>query len=174
MKLIRWKRFTWDLEKLPDFETQLPSHFNVRAAARDEEKIVRSVIFTAFSLDTAWGDSFNHVRPFIESQITSSFLHRAVPCLVITHGVRIIAASALNTNDDAASHLISGPCVLSEYRSRGLGTALLHESLMHLKTAGLARACAVSKENVPASKFVYPKFDSTALDFDYEALMSSI
>jgi len=43
-----------------------------------------------------------------------------------------------------------------------------------LKTSGLARACAVSKENVPTSKFVYPKFDSTALDFDYEALMASI
>ncbi len=174
MKIIRWKRFTWELENLPDFETQLPSHFNVRAASRDEEKVVRSVIFTAFSLDTTWGDSFKELRPFIEAQITSSFLHRAVPCLVITHGVRIIAASALNTTEDTASHLISGPCVLAEYRSRGLGTALLHESLMHLKTAGLTRACAVSKENVPASKFVYPKFDSTSLDFEYEALMASI
>ena len=100
MKLVRWKRFTWDLTQLaPDHEPHLPSYYTVRAAARDEEKTVRNVIFTAFGLDSAWGDSFKQVRGFIESQLTSSFLHRAVPCLVITHGVRIIAASALTHAD---------------------------------------------------------------------------
>jgi hypothetical protein len=175
MKLVRWKRFTWDLTKLaPDHEPHLPSHYTVRAAARDEEKTVRNVIFTAFGLDSAWGDSFKLVRGFIESQLSSSFLHRAVPCLVITHGVRIIAASALNTSDDAPCHLISGPCVLAEYRNRGLGTSLLHESLLHLKTAGLDRCTGVCKEHVPASKFVYPKFGSTAADFDFDALTASL
>jgi predicted N-acetyltransferase YhbS len=175
MKLVRWKRFTWDLTRLePEHEPPLPSYYTVRAAARDEEKAVRNVIFTAFGLDSAWGDSFKQVRGFIESQLTSSFLHRAVPCLVITHGVRIIAASALNTNEDAPSHLISGPCVLAEYRNRGLGTALLHESLLHLKTAGLDRCNGVCKENVSASKFVYPKFGSTTSEFDFDALAASL
>lgn len=173
MRLVRWKRFTWDLSQLPKYEPHLASYFNVRTAARDEEKAVRNVIFTAFGLDTAWGDAFKMVRGFVESQLTSSFVHKSVPCLVITHGSRIIAASALNTNDDAPSHLISGPCVLSEYRSRGLGTALLHESLAHLKTAGLAVAAGVCKDAVPASRFVYPKFGSKTADFDYDTLLSS-
>ncbi len=172
MRLVRWKRFNWDLKKLPEIEPQIPSHFNVRAASREEEKVVRNVIFTAFSLDTAWGDSFKLVREFIEAQLTSSFLNRAVPCIVITHGVRIIAASALNVSDDAPSHLISGPCVLSEYRNRGLGSSLLYESLQHLKAAGLASACGVCKENVPASKFVYPKFGSTVEEVNYDALLA--
>jgi ribosomal protein S18 acetylase RimI-like enzyme len=175
MKLVRWKRFTWDLSKLPpEHEPQLPSSYTIRAATRDDEKAVLSVIYTAFGLDTAWGDSFKMVQGFIDNQLSSSFLHRAVPCLVVTHGTRIIAASALNTSDDAPCHLISGPCVLNEYRNRGLGTALLHESLAHLKTAGLQRACAVCKENVPASKFVYPKFGSTSTEFDFDTLASSI
>jgi ribosomal protein S18 acetylase RimI-like enzyme len=175
MKLVRWKRFTWDLAKLPpDHGSHLPTHYTVRPASREEEKTVRNVIFTAFSLDSAWGDSFKQVRGFIESQITSSFLHRAVPCLVITHGVRVIAASALNSGDDAYSNLISGPCVLAEYRSRGLGTALLHESLMHLKNAGLDRAHGICKDLVPASKFVYPKFGSTTIEFDFDELEASL
>lgn len=175
MKLVRWKRFTWDLTKLPpEHEPHLPSHYTVRAAARDEEKTVRNVIFTAFGLDSAWGDSFKQVRGFIEAQLASSFVHRAVPCLVITHGVRIIAASALNTGDDALTHLISGPCVLAEYRNRGLGTSLLHESLLHLKTAGLDRCSGVCKEHVPASKFVYPKFESVISDFDFDELEASL
>ena len=173
MKLVRWKRFAWDLSKLPAFESRLPSAFNIRAAARDEEKTVHQVIFTAFGLDSAWGDSIRIVRDYIEAQLAASFAHRAVPCLVLTHGTRIIAASALNVNDDAPSHLISGPCVLSEYRSRGIGTTLLHESLEHLKGAGLATAYGISKENVPASRFIYPKFDSTNVEYDYEGLMAA-
>lgn len=170
MKLVRWKRFTWDLSKLPDFEPQLPSNYNIRAAGRDEEKTVHRVIITAFGLDTAWGDSFNDVSGFIENQLTSSFVHRAVPCLVLTHGSRIIAASALDVSENATSHLISGPCVLSEYRSRGLGTALLYESLAHLKTAGIQKAVGICKDNVPAGKFVYPKFGSTSEAVDFSVL----
>ena len=174
MKLLRWKRFTWDLSKLPAFESHLPSSFNIRAAARDEEKTIHQVIFTAFGLDTAWGDSIRMVRDFIEAQLAANFAQRAVPCLVLTHGTRIIAASALNVSEDAPSHLISGPCVLSEYRSRGIGTTLLHESLEHLKAAGLTKAYGISKENVPASRFIYPKFGSTSTEFDYEALLTSL
>jgi GNAT superfamily N-acetyltransferase len=175
MKLVRWKRFTWDLSKLPpEHDVHLPSYYTVRSASRDEEKAVRSVIFTAFGSDSAWGDSFKQVQSFIESQLNTSFLHRTVPCLVITLGVRVIAASALNAGDDAHTHLISGPCVLSEYRNRGLGTALLHESLAYLKTAGLDRGHGICKEHVPASKFVYPKFGSTMIDYDFDALEASL
>ncbi len=170
MKLVRWKRFEWDLSQLPDFEPQLPPNYNIRAASREEEKTIHRVIITAFGLDTAWGDSFHHVSGFIESQVTTSFVHRAVPCLVLTHGTRIIAASALDVSETAASHLISGPCVLSEYRSRGLGTALLYESLAHLKTAGIRIAHGVCKDNVPAAKFVYPKFGSTVEDVEFSVL----
>ena len=174
MKLVRWKRFAWDLSKLPAFESRLPSAFNIRAASRDEEKTVHQVIFTAFGLDSAWGDSIRFVHEFVEAQLAASFAHRAVPCLVLTHGTRIIAASALNVTDDAPTHLISGPCVLAEYRSRGIGTTLLHESLEHLKAAGIKSAYGISKENVPASRFIYPKFGSTNTEYDYDALMASM
>ncbi len=174
MKLVRWKRFAWDLTKLPEFESRLSSAYNVRSASRDEEKTIHHVIFNAFGLDSAWGDSLRLVRGFVESQLTSSFLHRAVPCLVITHGNRIIAASALNVSEDAPSHLISGPCVLSEYRNRGIGSTLLHESLEHLKAAGIRTAYGVSKESVPASRYLYTKFGSTSTEFDFDALMASL
>ncbi|MEO6739536.1 MAG: hypothetical protein ABIP20_04740, partial [Chthoniobacteraceae bacterium] len=85
MKLVRWKRFAWDLSKLPAFESHLPSAFNIRAASREEEKTVHQVIFTAFGLDAAWGDSIRFVREFVEAQLAASFAHRAVPCLVLTH-----------------------------------------------------------------------------------------
>ena len=46
-----------------------------------------------------------------------------------------------------------------EYRNRGFGTALLGEALRQLREAGLARAIALTKNNAPVAKFLYPKFN---------------
>ena len=171
MKLVRWKRFTWELTKLPPLESTLPAHFVFRDASRDEEKIVSHLVFTAFSLEMAWSDALKIFRDRLEAQMHLSFEREGAPAIVITHGPRIIAASVLSTEADAESHLISGPCVLPEYCNRGLGTALLHHCLAKLKGAGLIRASAVTKENVPASKFLYPKFGSSSASHEYEPML---
>jgi hypothetical protein len=168
MKLVRWKRFTWDLTKLPPLENSLPAHFTFREAAREEPKVVHTVVLTSFTLDSAWSDALKLFRDRLEMQIDLAFQREAMPAMVITHGTRIIAASVLSTEIDGESNLLSGPCVLSEYCNRGLGTALLHQSLRQLRKAGLDRASALTKEHVTACKFVYPKFGSTSLAYDYE------
>jgi ribosomal protein S18 acetylase RimI-like enzyme len=167
MKLVRWKRFTWQLSKLPPLEQTLPAHFIVRAAAREEAKAVAHVVLTSFSLDSTWSDTLNLFRDRLEMQLDLAFNRESTPALVITHGPRIIAASVLNTDVDADSHLISGPCVLSEYGNRGLGTALLHASLRQLREAGLERAVAITKENTTACKFVYRKFGADGAPCEY-------
>ena len=54
-----------------------------------------------------------------------------------------------------------------EYQNRGLGSALLYYSLKQLKNSGLEQANAVTKDNVAAAKFLYPKFGSTGVDHDF-------
>jgi hypothetical protein len=168
MKLVRWKRFTWDLAKLPPLENSLPAHFAFREASREEAKVIHSAVMTAFSLDSTWSDVLNLFRDRLEMQLNLAFERESLPAIVITHGVRIIAASVISTEIDGESNLVSGPCVLSEYCNRGLGTALLYQSLKLLRKAGLDRAAAITKENVTACKFVYPKFGSTAVAHNYE------
>ncbi len=168
MKIVRWRRFTWDLTKLPPLENRLPPYFIFRGANREESKVVRAMILTSFALDSAWGDAMKVFREKFDTLFDAAFQREGVPAIVVTHGVRIIGGSVLSTEIDAENHVISGPCVLSEYCSRGLGTALLHHSLQQLRTAGLERAHAITKENVPACKFVYPKFGSTSAAYDYE------
>ena len=167
MKLVRWKRFIWQLPKLPPLDQTLPAHFIIRAAARDEAKAVAHVVLTSFSLDSTWSDTLNLFRDRLEMQLDLAFSRESTPALVITHGPRIIAASALNTEVDADSNLVSGPCVLSEYCNRGLGTALLHASLRQLHDAGLTRAAAITKENTTACKFVYRKFGAESASCEY-------
>lgn len=172
MKLVRWKRFTWNLQTLPSLAHKLPDSLQARAAARDEEKDVAHLVFRAFTLDTTWGDTLKIFRERMELGIHAAFAGENAPAIVVAHGPRIIAASVLSTEEDAESNLISGPSVLPEYCNRGIGSALLHLSLKSLQEAGLTTAHAVTKDNVPAAKFVYTKFGSTAVQHDYEALLA--
>ena len=173
MKLVRWKRFTWDLTKLPPLAHPLPDQYVVRPAARDEAKLVSHVVFTTLTLDSAWCDTLQLFRDKLAAQIDLAFTREAAPALVIMHGSRIIAASVISTETEADAHLISGPCVLAEYGNRGLGTALLHYTLELLRSSGLEHATAVTKDNVPACKFVYPKFGSTSAACDFAQAMAA-
>jgi GNAT superfamily N-acetyltransferase len=168
MKLVRWKRFTWDLSKLPPADSTLPAHYAVRPAMKEDVKPAHDVIFSAFSLDAAWSDTLKSFRARLEAQLDGAFAKPDPSVLVITHGQRIIAASLLSADPGGENHLLSGPCVLAEYRNRGLGTALLRKSLEYLRDAGLTTAFGVCKEMAPTAKFVYRKFGSTSVPFSFD------
>jgi N-acetylglutamate synthase-like GNAT family acetyltransferase len=173
MKLVRWKRFTWQIKELPPLEPKLPSHFIVRPATREEARAVAHVVLTAYSLDSTWSDTLNTFRDRLEMQLELAFQRESFPAIVITHGPRIIATSVLNTDPEADSNLVSGPCVLSEYCNRGLGTALLHASLRQLREVGLEHVSAIAKENTTACKFLYPKFGSSSAPCDHAAALAA-
>jgi ribosomal protein S18 acetylase RimI-like enzyme len=167
MKLVRWTRFTWNLANLPTPAPPLEERYSLRPAHRDDFETVKNVILHAFKLDSTWCDSFGLVREWLGLQIDLAFERESTPALVIQHGQRIIAASALTTDVDAETHLISGPCVFMEYHNRGFGSALLYYSLKQLKNSGLETANAVTKDNVAAAKFLYPKFGSTGVPHEF-------
>jgi ribosomal protein S18 acetylase RimI-like enzyme len=58
-----------------------------------------------------------------------------------------------------------------EYRNRGFGTRLLEQALTRLREAGITQASGVAKENVPVSKFLYPKFNATSEPYDFTPLV---
>ncbi len=168
MKLVRWLRFSWNLSKLPAEENPLDVRYRIRVAAKEEEPAVRNVIQSAFTLDMNWNDSLKSIRHSFDEQLNEAFNAKPSFCLVVTHGSRIIAASVVLASREADSQLISGPCVISEYRNRGLGTALLRASLEALREAGFVSAHAVTKANVPVARFVYTKFQSTSAPWEFE------
>jgi len=170
MKLVPWMRFTWDLGKLPPPEKAVsidPVAYPIRPARRDEEKVVHKVLFSAFSLDMDWADTLKTMAGWLESQIDETFSHRGVPCLVVSHGSRIIGVSLFDPDSEAESNLVTGPSILNEYHNRGIGTALLYQTLCTLRDAGLKKAHAATKTNVPAAKFVYTKFNSVSEPWEF-------
>ena len=73
MKLVRWKRFTWNLTALPPLAHQMPESLQVRPATREEEKDVTTLVFRAFTLDTTWGDTLKIFRERMELGMQAAF-----------------------------------------------------------------------------------------------------
>src|SRR6266480_7298494 len=114
----------------------------VKAAEREQ---LQAVIEKSFVLDPGW----NAALHMIDAQVN---------WLALQHGARIVGGTLLMTDPGAPAQLVPGPCILMEYRNRGLGTLLLSLALHHLRDAGMTRACARTRESSPAARFLYPKF----------------
>jgi ribosomal protein S18 acetylase RimI-like enzyme len=169
MKLVRWVRFAWELNNIPEEEVALEPHYRIRRAVHEDAAVVHDVLISSFTLDNDWNDTLHKLRELFQVQIEETFAHRdEIPCLVLTRGSRIVGASLLSFDPADANHLISGPAIVNEYQNRGLGAALLQESLRTLRLGGLDRAFGVTKLNAPTAKFLYTKFNSVHAPFDFE------
>jgi predicted GNAT family acetyltransferase len=171
MKLSNWIKFTWDLTQLPAFEHLLPEHYEIAPATAEDEKELRKIISSSFVLDPAWSPQMNEVIERLDIWLDRALASSSCTFLALRHGTRIIGASILSSEPEIDIHLIPGPCVSMEYRNRGFGTRLLEQSLTRLRDAGVREAVGVAKENVPVTKFLYPKFNSTAAPHDFAPLV---
>jgi hypothetical protein len=166
MNAINWIRFTWDLAALPESESKLAEHYQITPAAKDDEKELRKVIGSSFTLDPSWNPAMQEAMQTIDGWLDASSDSDGSVHLVLRHGLRIIGASVVSLDPTAENHLAPGPCLLMEYRNRGFGTRLLERSLGTLRAAGLTHACAIAKENSPVTDFLYKKFNSTVSPFE--------
>lgn len=167
MKLVQWVRFTWDLNNLATIGIALPAHYSFTSATQADGKELRAVIGRSFAHDTSWGDAIHEVNGMLDGWMKRAFEpEKSGICLALRHGLRIIGAAILIPDPATENHLSPGPCVQMEYRNRGLGTALLGESLRQLREAGLSRAAALTKNNAPVAKFLYPKFNGVLIPGD--------
>lgn len=138
----------------------LPAHYSFATATSADEKELRMVIARCFAHDTAWFDATHEINRMLDGWMALAFdPERHGICLALRHGLRIIGAAILIPDPATSEQFLPGPCVQMEYRNRGLGTALLRESLRQLQQAGLSRAAALTKGNAPVAKFLYPKFN---------------
>jgi predicted N-acetyltransferase YhbS len=163
-----WKLFSWNLAALTEEKFPLPHGLLLRVALKPEEAVIQALVIRSFTTDSQWTGSYGRIADSLQERIHEAFRSQPNPALVIHHGPRIIAASCFSTETDADNHLYCGPCVLPEYRSRGLASTLLLESLRMLKNSHVHVARAVCKDGTTASKFVYPKFRSVCDVYDAE------
>lgn len=165
MQLIRWTRFRWDLERLAKHPVPSPTPYTIRPVDREEEGIVRKVAQSSLAVDIGWSDAMKTVAPAMQKAIAETFLENPAHTLAVLHGVRIIGVSVIDAREEAENHLITGPCILHEYRNRGLGSALLRASLELLKAEGRREGRGLTRDRTIAARFVYPKFGGNASQY---------
>lgn len=164
MKEVHWVRFSWELAKFAPVPPSLPPSFAIRHATPEDRDTVTAVILSAFTLNSDWNAFSMEIRPRIEESLNEVFHEKSDPfCLILTHGARIIGASALTSEREAPNHLLTGPCISMEYQNRGLASALLLHSLLALKEAGISTVRGMTKQKCFAAQFIYPKYGSVVL-----------
>jgi ribosomal protein S18 acetylase RimI-like enzyme len=158
MRLSVWVQFTWNLKTLPSDTAKLNPRYIVEAATLEDKAALLAAVSRSMSMEPAWSDDLAARVRLAEEIIQVGFPAGEVTFIAIKHGARIIGASAIRDSGDKVSNLPLGVCVLNEYRNRGLGTFLLHESLRRLKERGLEEARLVTRKGLTADRFLYPKF----------------
>ncbi|HEY8900950.1 MAG TPA: GNAT family N-acetyltransferase [Chthoniobacterales bacterium] len=153
-----WQRFHWDLGKGLDASRPALPPFVFRPALEEERDTALKVVASALMMERAWTRTAKGFARDLEKRCEDAFALKPPACMVVQHGSRIIGASVLDPTDGAEANLLTGPCILHEYRSRGLGSALLFHSLEFLRDAGLKRATALVRLRSTTGRYIYPKF----------------
>ena len=156
---MTWASFCWDLVKADLPEIAAPQQYRLGIVGAEDYEETRKMIGRAFALDPNWNAALHEANAIVENVIARALSSATTTCLALRHGSRIIAGTFLAVDPDASEQLIPGPCVLMEYRNRGLGTLLLAAAMQHLRDAGLKRVCAITRQGSPVARFLYPKFD---------------
>lgn len=156
-KPIKLVRFRWNLKDLPADLPPFPKPYKVRGAEKHELTDAVSVVKASYNLDPEWSGYGKHLDDVVLPGLKDCFDDN-VFCLFVFHGNRVIAASAYTPEPGDGVHLVTGPCVLTEYRNRGIGGALLAATLAALREQGVKTATAQTRPGTPSAKFLYSKF----------------
>ncbi len=168
---IKWVKYTWDLNKLPKNDPLM----SLRVKLVEPEKVDLNAEFkameSAYALDTGWGVGLEYRLE--ELQILCSFCaqdkEKRVRHLHLMDGKRLVGVSLVSKHMEFPRNLLSGVCIIDEYRCRGAGSLLLYKSLKKLHEEGLSEATAVTKTGISADKFLYGKFDSKRAEMTEDA-----
>jgi GNAT superfamily N-acetyltransferase len=150
-------RYRWNLAELTPSEASMPGPYTLRAAGEQEMEDALRVIQASYNLDPEWSGCAKYIDETVLPGVRKAFEGEAT-CLFLLHGNRVIAASAYHPEPENGIHLVSGPCVLIEYRNRGIGGALLHATLEALRSHGAKEAIGQVRPGTPSAKFLCSKF----------------
>jgi len=170
MKKKFWKSFSWDLSRVPDQEPDAVPPFHMREALPEEETKVLDVVSKSIAFDSSLGEAASLLQRYWIELAPRIRGHKDHHSLCVFHGERMIAASVFQSSADADFQLVTGPCVLAEYGSRGIGLWLLQATLFSLKSKGLQNAVGICKEHSILSKYLYPKFGGQPQPCEFQIL----
>jgi ribosomal protein S18 acetylase RimI-like enzyme len=145
-------------EKLPAETPKLDARYSVEAATPEDRTLLLAAITRSYSMEPAWSDDLAARVRLAEGIVADGMAGGRSDVRRDQARRADHRHGGIRDSGDKVSNLPLGVCVLNEYRNRGLGAYLLHESLRRLKERGLEEARLVTRKGLPADRFLYPKF----------------
>jgi ribosomal protein S18 acetylase RimI-like enzyme len=156
---IQQIRFTWDLRKVPTGSVALPAKHEIKLQPNPDVGALWEGIQRSFLNEKSWIVGLEaHLDELRKKTFPEGKPVAGMEVLVLAHGSRVIGVSALQPKAGEEPQLLSGIILDYEYQRRGLGVALLQASLRHLAEKGLETASVITREGIPAARYLYPKF----------------
>ena len=156
----QWFRFSWNLKDLPKYEHNITGRMRLRQSTdEDDIDVIWDVIVRAYTTDQGWGSGMTDRLEKVEKAVRNKNGEK-LTFIILEDGKCIVGVSGILPA--ANPQLVTGVCVLEEYRCRGYGTAILYASLKHLADQGLSEASVITKTRIHALKYLYPKFGGKA------------
>jgi ribosomal protein S18 acetylase RimI-like enzyme len=163
VKSVRKVRFAWDLAKAPTQSPLLPPKHEIKELKEYDVEAIWEGLQKTFLNEKGWIIGLDgHLEDLRRRLFPEGKPVAGMELLVLMHGPRVVGVSAVYPLPGEGPHLLSGITIDYEYQRRGLGTALLQATLRHLAEKGLETVSVVTRETVPAAKFLYPKFGGQA------------
>jgi GNAT superfamily N-acetyltransferase len=112
----------------------------------------------SYNLDPEWSGCSAHITATVLPGSIKT-LAKEPTCLFVQHGNRVIAASIYDPEPEPGGvHLVTGPCVLIEYRNRGIGGALLGATLEALRERGISEVIGHTRPKSASARYLCTKF----------------
>lgn len=159
------------MKKLPTEEPKAGAGLEVRLGEEKESRAIVTVVERSYQAEQGWGVIRPQRLKELQEIILRGMDERDIKVLVLQDGRRAVGASVLCIAADAPRQLVSGVCVVEEYHNRGWGKLLLWRSLKFLAEQGLDKASVVTRSNVNAFRYLYPKYFSTRERLDEMPLL---
>ena len=160
--ISQWVRYTWDLSRpsRETFDIGMPSEFTVRAGTPAEAETIHRVVIKAYASDPIWLPTLAAIEQRMRARIDETISSSSSIYLLVEYRGSVVAVSGIAESHATDQNLLTRICVLPDYQRRGVGRALLLESLLWLRERGLRTAQVYTRQGSLADRKMYPLFGS--------------
>lgn len=164
----KWVRFDWPLSGR-DFEVSVADGYRLRAALSDDLSAIRRVVVTSYASDAVWAGKTDAIEQGVGGRIRERISDPGAHFVVAEQDGRLVGLNGVALTSPTKMNFLTGICVDPAHQGRGLGAALLGQSLVWLRDQGLESATVTTDAGAVAAR-IYERFDaSRTVGVDYPA-----
>ncbi|MEM9446303.1 MAG: GNAT family N-acetyltransferase [Verrucomicrobiota bacterium] len=171
---IKWVKYTWVLDHLPDDSPKMERKLELRIVGKEDRPRIWKTLESTHRMDHGWNTALEQRMADLKKVVDAGIDSKKVTFLSLEDGSHMLGLSAIYFEEESERQLLTGVCIQDEYRCRGAGTWLLYQSLHRLAEEGLKKASVITRKDTVADRFLYGKFKGQSEDVESYEIPKSL